>query len=121
MISIFCERALSGTPITLFGDGEQTRDFLYIADLVAVMVQALELREVEEGAINIGLNQATSLNQLLDALKSVLGGLPAISHGPARSGDIRHSRANNQRLLARFEFPQPTPLAVGLARLLGKE
>ncbi|MNT19061.1 dTDP-L-rhamnose 4-epimerase [compost metagenome] len=121
VISIFCERALSGTPITLFGDGEQTRDFLYIADLVAVMVQALELREVEEGAINIGLNQATSLNQLLDALKSVLGELPAISHGPARSGDIRHSRANNQRLLARFEFPQPTPLAVGLARLLGKE
>lgn len=121
VISIFCERALSGTPITLFGDGEQTRDFLYIADLVAVMVQALELREVEEGAINIGLNQVTSLNQLLDALKSVLGGLPAISHGPARSGDIRHSRANNQRLLARFEFPQPTPLAVGLARLLGKE
>ncbi|MBH3430034.1 NAD-dependent epimerase/dehydratase family protein [Pseudomonas alkylphenolica] len=121
VISIFCERALSGQPIALFGDGEQTRDFLYVADLVNVMVQALEMDAVEEGAVNIGLNQATSLNQLLDALKSVVGALPAITHGPARSGDIRHSRANNQRLLARFRFPEPTPLAVGLARLLGKQ
>ncbi|KJK16079.1 NAD-dependent epimerase/dehydratase family protein [Pseudomonas sp. NPDC087612] len=120
VISIFCERALNGTPITLFGDGEQTRDFLYVGDLVTVMVQALELAQVEEGAVNIGLNQATSLNQLLAALKSVVGDLPAISHGPARSGDIRHSRANNQRLLARFDFPEPTPLVVGLARLLGR-
>ncbi|RWU24056.1 NAD-dependent dehydratase [Pseudomonas alkylphenolica] len=121
VISIFCERALSGQPITLFGDGEQTRDFLYVADLVNVMVQALEMDAVEEGAVNIGLNQATSLNQLLDALRSVVGDLPTITHGPARSGDIRHSRANNQRLLARFRFPEPTPLAVGLARLLGKQ
>ncbi|MDD1013729.1 NAD-dependent epimerase/dehydratase family protein [Pseudomonas rubra] len=120
VISIFCERALNGTPITLFGDGEQTRDFLYVGDLVSVMVQALEMAEVEEGAVNIGLNQATSLNQLLDALKSVIGDLPAISHGPARSGDIRHSRANNQRLLSRFAFPEATPLADGLARLLGR-
>ena len=120
MISIFCERALSGTPITVFGDGEQTRDFLYVGDLVAVMVQALEQAQVEEGAVNIGLNQATSLNQLLAALRTVLGDLPAVSYGPARSGDIRHSRADNGRLLARFAFPAPTPLAEGLARLLGR-
>lgn len=120
VISIFCERALNGTPITVFGDGEQTRDFLYVGDLVSVMLQALEMPVVEEGAVNIGLNQATSLNQLLAALRTVLGDLPAISHGPARSGDIRHSRANNERLLARFAFPLATPLAEGLARLLGR-
>ncbi|WP_175653499.1 NAD-dependent epimerase/dehydratase family protein [Pseudomonas sp. Marseille-P9899] len=120
VISIFCERALSGTPITVFGDGEQTRDFLYVGDLVSVMVQALEMAQVEEGAVNIGLNQATSLNQLLEALRTVLGGLPDVSYGPARSGDIRHSRADNQRLLARFAFPVVTPLAEGLTRLLGR-
>ncbi|MEE1920766.1 NAD-dependent epimerase/dehydratase family protein [Pseudomonas sp. 148P] len=120
VISIFCERALNGTPITVFGDGEQTRDFLYVGDLVSVMLQALEMPAVEEGAVNIGLNQATSLNQLLAALRTVLGDLPAISYGPARSGDIRHSRADNGRLLARFEFPEATSLAVGLARLLGR-
>jgi UDP-glucose 4-epimerase len=69
VISIFCERATSGLPITVFGDGEQTRDFLYVGDLVQVMVQALEQPQVEEGAVNIGLNQATSLNQLLKALE----------------------------------------------------
>ncbi|MDZ3995176.1 NAD-dependent epimerase/dehydratase family protein [Pseudomonas sp. Teo4] len=120
VISIFCERATQGLPITVFGDGEQTRDFLYVADLVQVMVQALEKPQVEEGAVNIGLNQATSLNDLLKALEKVVGGLPSISYGPARSGDIRHSRADNQRLLARFDFPQPTSMVDGLARLLGK-
>ena len=120
VISIFCERATSGKPITVFGDGEQTRDFLFVGDLVQVMVQALEQQAVEEGAVNIGLNQATSLNQLLKALEQVVGGLPAISYGQARSGDIRHSRADNSRLLARFAFPEPTPFVEGLARLLGK-
>ncbi|MFW3897149.1 NAD-dependent epimerase/dehydratase family protein [Pseudomonas bharatica] len=120
VISIFCERALNGTPITVFGDGEQTRDFLYVSDLVAVMMQALEMPRVEEGAVNIGLNQATSLNQLLEALRSVLGDLPAVSYGVARSGDIRHSRADNRRLLERFGLPEVTPLAVGLSRLLGR-
>lgn len=70
--------------------------------------------------MNIGLNQATSLNQLLAALEKVVGSLPAVSYVAARSGDIRHSRADNQRLLARFEFPQATPMVEGLSRLLGK-
>lgn len=120
VISIFSERAVQGLPITVFGDGEQTRDFLYVGDLVQVMVQALEQTQVEEGAVNVGLNQATSLNQMLKALEQVVGSLPAISYGQARSGDIRHSRANNQRLLARFDFPQATPMVEGLAKLLGK-
>ncbi|MBC3411769.1 NAD-dependent epimerase/dehydratase family protein [Pseudomonas sp. SWRI51] len=120
VISIFAERAVSGQPITVFGDGEQTRDFLYVGDLVKVMVQALAMPQVEEGAVNIGLNQATSLKQLLAALETVVGSLPAVSYSPARSGDIRHSRADNSRLLARFELPEPTPFVDGLARLLGK-
>lgn len=120
VISIFCERAVQGLPITVFGDGEQTRDFLYVGDLVQVMVQALEQPQVEEGAVNIGLNQATSINQMLAALEKVVGSLPAVSYAPARSGDIRHSRADNQRLLARFEVAQVTPMVDGLARLLGK-
>ncbi|NBA96115.1 NAD-dependent epimerase/dehydratase family protein [Pseudomonas sp. R5(2019)] len=120
VISIFSERAQKGQPITVFGDGEQTRDFVYVGDLVQVLVQALEKPEVEEGAVNVGLNQATSLNQLLEALEKVLGGLPAITHAAARSGDIRHSRANNTRLLDRFDFPESTPMVEGLARLLGR-
>ena len=121
VISIFSERAQKGLPITIFGDGEQTRDFVYVEDLVGVLAQAIVAPQVEEGAINVGMNKATTLKQMLGALEEVLGELPPVSHSPARSGDIRHSRANNQRLLERFEMAEPTPMRVGLARLLGRE
>ncbi len=119
VISIFTERAQKGLPITVFGDGEQTRDFVYVGDLVELLVQALESSVAQEGAVNVGLNQATSLNQLLDAVGDVLGGLPEVKYQAARQGDIRHSRANNRRLLQRYRLPEPaTGMRDGLARLL---
>ncbi|WP_095148937.1 NAD-dependent epimerase/dehydratase family protein [Pseudomonas sp. Irchel s3a18] len=120
VISIFSERAQKGLPITVFGDGEQTRDFVYVEDLVDVLVQAIEAPALEVGAVNVGWNQATTLKQMLQALKEVVGELPPITYAPARAGDIRHSRANNQRLLQRFSSPEQTPMSVGLARLLGR-
>lgn len=120
VISIFCERALKGLPITIFGDGEQTRDFIYVGDLVQILLQALEAPQVQDGAINVGLNRATTLKQMLTALGEVVGALPPVTYAPARSGDIRHSRANNQRMLERFVLAEPTPMSVGLARLLGR-
>lgn len=119
VISIFIERAQQGLPITVFGDGEQTRDFVYVGDLVGLLLRALELPVLEVGAANVGLNRATSLNQLLAEIAGVLGGLPQVTYVAARAGDIRHSRANNQRLLSRYGFPEPTPMAMGLAQLLG--
>jgi len=120
VISIFSERALKGLPITVFGDGEQTRDFVYVEDLVDLLVQAIEKPRAEVGAVNVGWNQATTLKQMLEALETVVGQLPPVSYGPARSGDIRHSRANNRRLLERFTTTEQTPMRVGLARLLGR-
>ncbi|TWR87001.1 NAD-dependent epimerase/dehydratase family protein [Pseudomonas saxonica] len=120
VISIFSERAVKGLPITIFGDGEQTRDFLYVGDLVNILMQAIEATDIEEGAVNVGLNKATTLNQMLQALGDVVGELPPISYGPARSGDIRHSRADNSRLLQRFTLANITPMKEGLALLLGR-
>ena len=57
VISIFCERALGGQPITVFGDGEQTRDFFYVADLVTLLLQGLRHATVQAGPVNVGLNQ----------------------------------------------------------------
>ncbi len=120
VISIFTERAQKGLPIAVFGDGEQTRDFVYVGDLVEVLVQALEASRVTSGAVNVGLNHATSLNELLAAISDVLGGLPEVSYQEARSGDIRHSRADNARLRALYRLPEPpTGMREGLARLLG--
>lgn len=120
VISIFTQRALAGQPITVFGDGEQTRDFIYVGDLVELLLQALEAPQAVAGAVNVGLGQVTSLNQLLGEIGQLVGGLPPVTHAEARAGDIRHSRADNSRLLAHFRLPQPTPISVGLARLLGR-
>ncbi|WP_369958654.1 NAD-dependent epimerase/dehydratase family protein [Pseudomonas benzenivorans] len=119
VISIFTQRAQQGQPITVFGDGEQTRDFFYIADLIAVLLQALSAPAAVPGVVNVGWNQATSLNQLLAEIGGLFGGLPAVSHQAPRPGDIRHSRADNRRLQDGYRLPPPTPLRLGLQRLLG--
>ena len=118
VISIFSERVQQNKPITLFGDGEQTRDFFYVGDLATLLLQALEQPTVYEGAVNVGLDQVTSLNQLLMTLKNVVGRLPEINYQDARAGDIRHSRASNLRLLERFTLGEVTPLTIGLKNLL---
>lgn len=120
VISIFTQRAQQGLPIGVFGDGEQTRDFFYIGDLLALLTQALDLPQVVVGAVNVGWNQAVSLNQLLAEIGGLCGGLPALEYQAARPGDIRHSRANNQRLLDCYQLPPATSMREGLRKLLGQ-
>lgn len=120
VISIFTQRAQQGLPIGVFGDGEQTRDFFYIGDLLALLTQALDLPQVVVGAVNVGWNQAVSLNQLLAEIGGLCGGLPALEYQAARPGDIRHSRANNQRLLECYQLPPATSMREGLRKLLGQ-
>lgn len=119
VISIFTQRAQQGLPISVFGDGEQTRDFFYVGDLVELLMQALGGGQVEPLPVNVGWNQAVSLNQLLAEIGALCGALPQVTHLPARAGDIRHSRADNTRLQAQYQLPAQTPLRDGLARLLG--
>lgn len=116
VISIFSERAKAGQSITIFGDGEQTRDFVFVEDLIKILLQGLE-GPATTGAMNVGLNRATSLNDLIAELGVISGKPLTVSNAAARSGDIKHSRANNGRLLERFQLHQPTAMAEGLARL----
>ena len=118
VISIFTERALARKPITVFGDGEQTRDFVYVQDLVSILVQAVETREPTTEAINVGLNRSTSLNDLIAELGSATGTPLNVTYQAPRQGDIRHSRADNTRLLEHFALPEPTSIGQGLAQLL---
>ncbi|PYC04667.1 NAD-dependent dehydratase [Pseudomonas protegens] len=117
VISIFSERAKSARPITVFGDGGQTRDFVYVEDLVKILVQGLEHPAPAADATNVGLSGVTTLNDLIAALEQISGQPLDVSHGAARSGDIRHSKADNRRLLERFDLGTPTSLTEGLARL----
>ncbi|MDN7143436.1 NAD-dependent epimerase/dehydratase family protein [Pseudomonas sp. JQ170] len=118
VISIFVEKGRNRQPVTVFGDGEQTRDFVYVADLVEILLQALQTEEPASGAVNVGLGRTTSLNQLIKAIDAATDNPLSVSYQAARPGDIRHSRADNRRLLQRFKLNEPTTVADGLRCLL---
>nr|WP_314565858.1 NAD-dependent epimerase/dehydratase family protein [uncultured Pseudomonas sp.] len=118
VISIFSQRAIAKQPITVFGDGGQTRDFVYVQDLVSILVQAVEAREVAPGAVNVGFSRATSLNDLISELGGASGTALTVTHQAQRQGDIRHSRADNTRLLQRYVLSEPTSVGQGLKQLL---
>lgn len=121
VISIFTERARRGLPITVFGDGGQSRDFVYVGDLVDLLVQSVVMRAVPDGAVNVGLNRSTSLNDLLCVIRDLCGGLPDVNYDAARCGDVRHSLANNARLRRHFCVPdRPVGVREGLARLMAE-
>lgn len=118
VISIFTKLAMAEQSVAIFGDGGQTRDFVYVQDLVSILVQALEVNEPIPGAVNVGLSRSTSLNDLIAELGEVVGTPLKVIHHAPRQGDIRHSRANNARLLERFKLPEPTTIGKGLAQLI---
>lgn len=123
VISIFHDRLAAGQPITVFGDGQQTRDFFYVGDLVKLLVQRLE-GAGETGSrmpiVNVGSGKATSLLQLVTALAEVLAVDPQVSFGPARTGDIRHSLTETTALSRMFGKEDSTSLLDGL-RLLAAD
>jgi len=118
VISIFLDRGLRGAPITVFGDGEQTRDFVYVGDVVRALMAALESGggAPELPVYNVARGESVSLTQLLD----VVGSLPAVraplsvSHGPARQGDIRHSLADTSKLRSELAWEPLTTVRDGL-------
>ncbi|WP_283180589.1 MULTISPECIES: NAD-dependent epimerase/dehydratase family protein [unclassified Pseudomonas] len=118
VISIFSERAQKKLPITVYGDGEQTRDFVYVNDLVKVLVQAVGGSKPCIEPVNVGFNRSTSVNDLAAALSELLGRPLTLNYDAPRSGDIKHSRADNRRLLERFSLSSPTCFAEGLGQLL---
>ncbi len=118
VISIFVDRLMSNKPVTVFGDGEQTRDFVYVADLVDLLVEALEESRGAGGIFNVGTGTRHSLLELLDNLEKLSGKKIDRHHEPARSGDILHSCADITRLKQTFGSAPSTPFDQGLKKLL---
>jgi UDP-glucose 4-epimerase len=106
VIAIFCSAAAGGAKATIFGDGAQTRDFVFVGDVVAAFVAAG--RSDAQGAINVSTGQETSLLELAGALE-----LETVS-GPARLGEISRSCLNPAAAVERLGWNALTPLAEGL-------
>ncbi len=120
VISIFARRTIDGLGVTVDGDGRQTRDFVFVADVVLHLLAGMALLHREPGAhvLNVCTGRETSLLQLIDTLAQVTGRTPATTHGPARAGDIARSVGAPGRATALLGVAATTPLLDGLRSLV---
>ena len=120
VISIFAERIARGAGVTLHGDGGQTRDFVHVSDVVAHLRAAMRALAVTPGAgvLNVCTGRETSVVTLAGLLGKLAGVSPLLTHGPARSGDIRRSVGDPSRARARLGVSADVRLEDGLRDLL---
>jgi UDP-glucose 4-epimerase len=118
VISIFVERLRASAPVTIFGDGRQTRDFVYVSDLAQMLVRSLSEEATVGRAFNVGRGVECSLQELLATLERLSGRRIARRHEAARVGDIVRSCADVTQLQHALGAVPATPLDQGLAQLL---
>ena len=117
VIDAFTEQARSGEPITVHGDGEQTRDFVHIDDVVRANRLAATTDNVG-GAYNIGTGESVTIKSLAEKIRASVGSDSEIVHTEAREGDIRHSRADISRARERLGYEPTVDLDTGLDTLV---
>lgn len=98
-VPIFIDKALKGEPITIFGDGEQTRDFIYVKDIAAGLAYAAQTDSVS-GTYNIGYGGCTSIKGLAEKILTRTSSSSKIEYAPTRPGDVKHSCASVSKLTA---------------------
>ncbi|MEZ5973972.1 MAG: GDP-mannose 4,6-dehydratase [Planctomycetota bacterium] len=104
VIAIFASRLLAGKPVTIFGDGGQTRDFTAVENVVHANLLALDA-DVEPGTVfNVGGQQSVSLNDLYQVMAEYIGVERKPDYGPVRDGDVRHSLADISQARAQLGY-----------------
>jgi nucleoside-diphosphate-sugar epimerase len=123
VIPAFASRMLRGQAPTIYGDGEQTRDFTFVANVVLANLLAGSVSALPDGAVaNIGLGKATNLNELAEQIAGLVAERTDVSeaalkprHEPARQGEVRHSLASIDRARTILGYEPLTSLRDGLA------
>lgn len=121
VLSIFCRAALNHEPCNIHGDGEQTRDFVFVDDVVRANVLAAQLsaeRLPRTPVFNIGQGKQTSLNEIIAMLGKIVDGPLKIQHRPARKGDIRYSVADISLAESLLGFVPQEKIISGLQKTL---
>ena len=112
-VPIFIAKALRDEPIGIHGDGGQTRDFIHVTDIVGALAHAGASKEMA-GTYNVGYGKALSILELAQEILRLTRSSSCIEHLPSRAGDVRHSLASNERLLAAGWKPRSS-VSLGLA------
>lgn len=116
VIPKFVAALLAGRPLTIYGDGEQSRDFTYIDNVVEANLLALKAPDAAGKVCNIGCGERITLNQLVALLEKQLGVQARIHHGPPKPGDVRHSLADISRAKALLGYQPKVTIEEGLRR-----
>jgi UDP-glucose 4-epimerase len=116
VLSKFCAAFLEGAEPVVFGDGEQTRDFTYIANVVQATLAASEAPAASGRVINVGTGARVSLNETLAMLREISGSPLAAKYEPARDGDIRDSEADITLARELLGYQPTVDFAEGLRR-----
>ena len=118
VVPLFFQAALDGKPVTVFGDGEQTRDFTFVDNVVEANILAASrpAEIVAGGVVNVGAGDRTSLNGLIDAMRSVTGRSISVKHQQPRGGDVRDSLAGLERASSLLGYKPLVRLEEGLRR-----
>ena len=117
VISIFNRLIVEGKPLTVYGDGEQTRDFIYVEDVVEANIKAMGNTSCT-GIYNVSTNTGTSVNELITRFRSISGADFMVHYEDERIGDIKHSRLSNAKAERDFGFVASTTLDEGLQKTL---
>ena len=119
VISVFVEQATSGEPITVEGDGTQTRDFVHVQDIVRANLLAAQSDVT--GVFNVGTGRSVSVLDLAKTVRDVIDSESEITHVAERSGDIEHSHADISRIKTTLGFEPSISLEEGLKTLVEQE
>jgi len=114
VVPAFVSAALRGEPLTIHGDGRQTRDFTFVGTVAAVLSEALRHRVTSPTPVNLAFGSRVSLLELADLLEGVLGRPLPRRHAPRRPGDVQDSQADQAALRRLFADVAPVALADGL-------
>lgn len=115
-VPIFLRRARDHEPITIYGDGGQTRDFIYVKDIVGALAFAAETPEAS-GVFNAGYGSTLSIGGLVREILDLTGSRSEVRHEPVRAGDIRHSTSDPSKLMA-LGWKPGFDVASGLRRMI---
>jgi UDP-glucose 4-epimerase len=115
VVPAFCDAALGGRPLTVHGDGRQSRDFTFVGTVVEVITDAIVRRVTNPIPVNLAFGTRTDLLALVEVIEELVGTPLEVTHTEPRAGDVRHSQADTSQLQKLFPEVEPAGLRSAVA------
>lgn len=116
VVSIFMDKVMKNQTLTVFGNGNQTRDFINVSDVVRANL--MSLTSGDNLTFNVSTDTSVSINELIKAIESVTGIQPKVIYEDMRPGDIVHSRLNNQQIIQALDWQPIVSIEQGLQEII---